>query len=102
MSTDPLFRMTVEDVFSIRGRGTVAVGRIEQGSLEAGNMVELQGQGYTRDVVVVAIEMFRKKVERAGVGDNVGLVLEEITKDEIQRGDVLAGIEWALGDVARR
>ncbi len=102
MSTDPLFRMMVEDVFSIRGRGTVVTGRIEQGSLEAGNMVELKGPGYTRDVVVTAIEMFRKKVERAGVGDNVGLVLEEITKDEVQRGDVLAGIEWALGDAARR
>ncbi len=76
MSTDPLFRMTVEDVFSIRGRGTVVTGHIEQGSLEVGNMVELKGQGYTRDVVVAAIEMFRKKVERAGIGDSVGLVLE--------------------------
>ncbi len=102
MSTDPLFRMTVEDVFSIRGRGTVAVGHIEQGSLEPGNMVELKGPGYTRDVVVAAIEMFRKRVERAGIGDRVGLVLEEIAKDEVQRGDVLAGIEWALGDVAQR
>jgi elongation factor Tu len=98
MSNDPLFRMTVEDVFSIRGRGTVATGHIEQGSLETGALVELRGQGHTREVVVVAIQMLQKRVERAEAGDYVGLVLQDIAKDEVQRGDVLTGIEWAMDE----
>ena len=65
MVTDSRFRMTVEDVFGIRGRGTVVTGRIEQGSLEAGDEIVLGGPGYTRAVVVAAIEKFRKRVERA-------------------------------------
>ena len=101
MSTDSLFRMTVEDVFSIRGRGTVVTGHIQQGSLGAGDVVELRGPGYTREVVVAAIEMFRRRVERAGTGDYVGLVLEDIAKDEVQRGDVLSGSEWDLGEVGQ-
>jgi len=88
--------MTVEDVFSIRGRGTVVTGRVEQGSLGAGDVVELRGPGYTREVAVAAIEMFKRRVERVGPGDYVGLVLEDIAKDEVQRGDVLVGIAWAV------
>ena len=101
MSTDPLFRMIVEDVFAIRGRGTIVTGRIEQGSLETGNAVELRGPGYTREVVVAAIELFRRPVERAGTGDYVGLVLDDIAKDDVQRGDVLAGSEWDLGEAGQ-
>jgi elongation factor Tu len=101
MPTDPLFRMIVEDVFSIRGRGTVVTGRIAQGSLEAGNVVELRGPGYTREVVVAAIEMFHKQVRRAEAGEYVGLVLTDIAKDEVQRGDVLAGSEWDLREAGQ-
>jgi elongation factor Tu len=98
MSTDPQFRMIVEDVFTIRGRGTIVTGRIEQGSLEAGNVVKLRGPGYTREVVVAAIELYRRPVEKATVGDYVGLVLKDIAKDEVQRGDVLAGSGWDLSE----
>jgi len=98
MSTDPLFRMIVEDVFTIRGRGTIVTGRIEQGSLETGNVVELRGAGYHREVVVAAIELFRRPVERAGPGDYVGLVLEDVAGDEVERGDVLAGSKWDLSE----
>jgi elongation factor Tu len=93
MPDDVLFQMTVEDVFSIRGRGTVVTGKIEQGVLQVGDVVELRGTYDTREVVVTAIEMFRKNVEQAGPGDNVGLVLGDIIKDEVSRGDELVGIE---------
>jgi elongation factor Tu len=101
MATDPLFRMIVEDVFSIRGRGTVVTGRIGQGSLEAEDVVELRGRGYTRQVVVAAIEIFRRRVKQAGAGEYVGLVLKDIAKDEVQRGDVLAGSEWDLSEAGQ-
>ena len=93
MSTDSMFRMTVEDVFSIRGRGTVVTGTIEQGSLEAGDVVQLRGQVASRQVVVTAIEKFRRRVKQAGVGERVGLVLADIAKDDVQRGEILAGNE---------
>jgi elongation factor Tu len=98
MPTDPEFRMIVEDVFTIRGRGTIVTGRIGQGSLEAGNVVELRGTGFHQEVVVAAIEQFRRPVERASAGDYVGLVLEDIAKDEVERGDVLAGSKWDLSE----
>ena len=93
MSTDSMFRMTVEDVFSIRGHGTVVTGAIEQGSLEAGDVVELRGQVGSGQVVVTAIEKFRRSVKQAGVGERVGLVLADVAKDDVRRGDVLAGSE---------
>jgi elongation factor Tu len=93
--------MIVEDVFSIRGRGTVVTGHIQQGALGAGDVVELRGSGYTHKVVVVTIELFRKRVKQAGAGDYVGLVLEDIAKDEVQRGDVLSGSEWDLGEAGQ-
>ena len=93
MSEDTLFRMEIEDVFSIRGRGTIVTGHIKQGSLSTGEVVELRGQGYPREVIIEAIEMFHRKVEQAGAGDHVGLVLKDITKDQVQRGDVLTGLE---------
>lgn len=92
MTDEVLFQMTVEDVFSIRGRGTVVTGKIEQGVLNVGDMVELRGTYDTREIVITAIELFRKKVEQAGPGNYVGLVLGDITKDEVSRGDELVGI----------
>ncbi len=92
MSADPSFRMTVEDVFSIRNRGTVVTGKIESGTLKAGDEVYIQRSGATSSkTVVTAIEMFRKQLNEAGAGDNVGVLLRNIDKSGVQRGDVLMG-----------
>jgi elongation factor Tu len=91
MSTDPTFRMTVEDVFTIRDRGTVITGRIESGMLKAGDEISIQRQGSAKRTVVTGIEMFRVQLQQAKAGDNVGLLLRDIGKQDIQRGDVLVG-----------
>ena len=96
MPTDPSFRMIIEDVFSIRGRGTVVVGYVEQGTLAVGDTVEIRGQIEVKRTVVAGIEMFRKLVDRVGVGDNVGVFLRNIGKDEVQPGDVLRGTQSDL------
>jgi elongation factor Tu len=88
--------MIIEDVFSIRGRGTVVTGKIEQGSIQVGDMIEVRRQDAVREATVVSIETSRKSADRAGVGERVGLVLENFPKEQVQRGDVLAGFEWAL------
>jgi elongation factor Tu len=93
MPADPSFRMTIEQVFSIRGRGTVVVGCIEQGTLTVGDTVEIKGQIDVKRTVVAGIEMFRRRIDRVGVGDNVGVFLRNIGKDEVQRGDVLMGTQ---------
>ena len=93
MSTDPSFRMTVEDVFSIRDRGTVATGKIEGGTIKAGDEILIQHGGSSKKTVVTAIEAFRKQMDQAQTGDNVGLLLRGITKEDIQRGDVLVGTD---------
>ena len=89
MTTDPSFRMTVEDVFSIAKRGTVVTGKIERGTLNVGDEATIQGQNGERKTVVTGIEMFRKVVSQANAGDNVGILLKDISKQDIQRGDVL-------------
>ena len=91
MSTDPAFQMPVEDVFMIRGRGTVVTGRIEQGTLKVGDEVYLKRQGIFKKIVVTGIETFRKQVQEARSGENVGVLLGSITKDDVQRGDQLTG-----------
>jgi elongation factor Tu len=91
MSTDPLFHMTVQDVFSIRDRGTVVTGKIESGTLNAGDEIFIQRQGYSKKAVVTGIEAFRKQIQQARTGDNVGLLLRDIGKEDVQRGDVLVG-----------
>jgi elongation factor Tu len=98
MSSDPSFRMIIEDVFSIRGRGTVVTGKVEQGRVRVGDMLELRGTYDAREVVVSALELFRKKVEEASTGDFVGILLKDITKEEVSRGDELVGMMWSLGD----
>jgi elongation factor Tu len=87
---DKPFLMPVEDVFSISGRGTVATGRVEKGVLKAGEEVEIIGLRETRKTVVTAVEMFRKNLEYAEAGDNVGVLLRGVAKDDIQRGQILA------------
>ena len=88
--TDKPFLMAVEDVFSITGRGTVATGRIERGKVKVGDNVELVGIQDTKKSVVTGIEMFRKVMDEAIAGDNVGVLLRGIEKDQIERGQVLA------------
>ena len=87
---DKPFLLPVEDVFSIKGRGTVATGRIEQGVVNVNDEVELVGVKETRKLVVTGVEMFRKLLDRGEAGDNVGLLLRGIERDEIERGQVLA------------
>jgi elongation factor Tu len=89
---DKPFLMPVEDVFSITGRGTVATGRIERGTILVGTEVELVGFRDTRKTVVTGVEMFRKILDSGEAGDNVGLLLRGVDKDEIERGQVVAKI----------
>ena len=89
--TDKPFLMPVEDVFSITGRGTVATGRVERGVLHVSEEVEIVGvKEETRKVVVTGIEMFRKLLDEAQAGDNIGCLLRGVQRTEIERGQVLA------------
>ncbi len=88
--TDKDFLMPIEDVFSISGRGTVVTGRIERGVLKLGDDVDIVGFKPTRTTKVTGIEMFRKEMDEAQAGDNVGVLLRGIGKDEVERGMVLA------------
>jgi elongation factor Tu len=87
---DKPFLMAVEDVFSITGRGTVATGRIDRGKVIVGEEVEIVGLRDTRKTVVTGVEMFRKLLDEGQAGDNVGLLLRGIEKQDIERGQVLA------------
>jgi len=87
---DKPFLMPVEDVFSITGRGTVATGRIERGVVKVGDEVAIVGMGQDKKTVVTGVEMFRKLLDEGRAGDNAGLLLRGVAKDEIQRGQVLA------------
>ena len=88
--TDKPFRMPVEDVFSIKGRGTVATGRIEAGIVNLNDEIEIVGIKPTRKTVVTGIEMFKKQLDKGMAGDNAGILLRGIEKDDIERGMVLA------------
>lgn len=85
---DKPFLMAVEDVFSIKGRGTVATGRVETGVVKTGEEIEIVGIRPTKKVVVTGVEMFRKELDSGQAGDNVGLLLRGIEKDDIERGQV--------------
>jgi elongation factor Tu len=89
-ATDQPFLMPVEDVFTISGRGTVATGRIERGIIKTGEEVELVGINPTRKSVVTGVEMFRKTLDEGRAGDNVGLLLRGVEREEIERGQVVA------------
>jgi elongation factor Tu len=88
--TDKPFLMAVEDVFSITGRGTVATGRVERGTVKVGDTVELVGLQDTTETTVTGLEMFQKTLEESVAGDNVGILLRGVQKADIQRGMVLS------------
>jgi elongation factor Tu len=88
---DKPFLLPVEDVFSIKGRGTVATGRVERGIVKVQDTVELVGiHEETREIVVTGVEMFKKQLDEGRAGDNVGVLLRGVKRDEIERGQVLA------------
>jgi elongation factor Tu len=87
---DKPFLMPVEDVFSIKGRGTVATGRIERGVVKVGEEMEVVGMGKDKKTVVTGVEMFRKQLDEGQAGDNVGLLLRGVEKEDIERGQVIA------------
>ena len=89
ISTNLSFRMTVQDVFTIRNRGTVVTGQIESGTLHVGEEISIQRTNYAKKAVVTAIEMFRKQLQQAKAGDNVGLLLRDIGQQDVKRGDLL-------------
>ena len=88
--TDKPFLMPVEDVFTITGRGTVATGRVERGTVKVGDTVEIVGMGSKLSTVITGVEMFRKLLDQAQAGDNIGLLLRGIQRTDIERGQVLA------------
>jgi elongation factor Tu len=87
---DKPFLMPIEDVFSIKGRGTVATGRVEQGIVKVNEEVEIVGLHDTKKTVVTGVEMFKKSLDQGQAGDNVGVLLRGIERDDIERGQVLA------------
>ncbi len=87
---DKPFLMPIEDVFTIQGRGTVVTGRVERGILKINEEVDIIGLGETKKTVVTGVEMFRKTLDEARAGDNVGLLLRGIEKEDVQRGQVIA------------
>ncbi len=88
--TDKPFLMPVEDVFTITGRGTVATGRVERGQVKVGDQVEIIGITDTKTTVVTGVEMFRKLLDYAEAGDNIGALLRGINREQVERGQVLA------------
>lgn len=87
---DKPFLMSVEDVFSITGRGTVATGRVERGKVKVSDKVQVVGLRDSKDTVVTGVEMFRKEMDEAEAGDNIGVLLRGVEKDQIERGQVIA------------
>ncbi len=98
------FLMPVEDVFSIKGRGTVVTGRVERGMVKTGDEIEIVGLGETRKTVVTGVEMFHKTLDEGEPGDAIGLLLRGIDRDDVQRGQVLAkpGSMKATAEAATR
>ncbi|HSW45376.1 MAG TPA: elongation factor Tu [Phycisphaerae bacterium] len=87
---DKPFQMSIEDVFSIKGRGTVGTGRIERGVVKVGDTIEIVGLGETRKTTVTGVEMFNKTLDHGQAGDNVGVLLRGVEKNDLERGHVLA------------
>jgi elongation factor Tu len=97
---DKPFIMPIEDIFSIQGRGTVVTGRIERGICKVGEEMEIVGFRDTRKTVVTGVEMFKKLLDEGRAGDNVGLLLRGVEKDNVERaGDCEAGVDHAAHQV---
>ena len=94
MSSDPAFRMTVQEVLYIRSRGTVATGQIESRTVTVGDEILIQSRNSSKSTSVHGVEINRKVVEQAKKGDKVGIMMKDITDADIQQGDVLAGSEF--------
>lgn len=93
MTTDPTFRMIVQDVFYIKTRGTVVTGKIESGSISVGDEIRIQGKNSSKTTVVTGVEVERKVVTRAQAGDIIGILLKDISGEDVQQGDTLTGSE---------
>jgi elongation factor Tu len=89
-AVDQPFLMPIEDVFGIKGRGTVVTGRVERGRVRTGDEIEIVGMGERRKVVVTGVEMFQKTLDEGEAGDNVGCLLRGVEREEVQRGQVLS------------
>jgi elongation factor Tu len=89
-AVDQDFQMSIEDIFTISGRGTVVTGRVDRGVVKVGDEVEIVGLRPTQKTVVTGVEMFRKMLDRGEAGDNIGVLLRGTKKDEVERGQVLA------------
>ena len=90
-----MFRMTVADVFAIRNRSTVATGRVESGTLRVGDTVQIDG---TLDARVDAIEVFRKSIDEANVGESIGVLFKGVEKSQLKRGSVLTSSSSSYGE----
>ncbi len=90
--TDKPFLMSIEDVFSIKGRGTVGTGRIERGMIKVGDEAEIVGLGAGKKTVVTGVEMFNKTLDSGMAGDNVGILLRGVEKNDLERGHVVAKV----------
>ena len=89
-AVDQAFLMPIEDVFGIKGRGTVVTGRVERGRVATGDEVELVGMGVRRKIVVTGVEMFQKTLDAGEAGDNIGTLLRGVERDDVERGQVLS------------
>jgi elongation factor Tu len=89
-AVDQAFQMSIEDIFTISGRGTVVTGRVDRGVVTVGDEVEIVGLRPTQKTIVTGVEMFRKMLDRGEAGDNIGVLLRGTKKDEVERGQVLA------------
>ena len=85
--------MTVQDIFSIKGRGTVVTGRIESGTITVGNEIRIQGKNSSKTTTIAGVEVRRKITTQARAGDDVGILLKDISKEDVQQGDILTGSE---------
>lgn len=93
MPTNPTFRMTVQEIYSIKSRGTVVTGQIESGTITVGDEIHIQCKNSSKTTVVSGVEVNRKVVTHAQKGDNVGILLKDISNEDVHQGDILSGSE---------